>query len=252
MLPSDNAKHATWVLEMADLEHLSIRLDRLLAGVERYVASENRDRFLATCFVGSDALGPANEVGTTAAATSFPLNQAQARALEAKVDKSTFSVIATAVANAKDSIAVIDWNDIKRITGADNWTQFSKAIGGLHRALRKIDRVRKDAVLVWEGEVWIQAAADEDDYTRGSLFIDGPAVDSLRKACGLTEPMEKTDHGRRFKNGDRVKAQPPADLTDKTWYEGTIRSVRGPDEYVVFFETDAAAVMYDKELHPAE
>jgi hypothetical protein len=85
--------------------------------------------------------------------------------------------------------------------------------------------VSKNASLVWESDDWTLIEGAEDDYSRGTVFIDGPAVDSLRKACGLTEPTG-TDNSRRFKNGDRVQAQwTIVDSTDETVYEGTVRSV---------------------------
>jgi hypothetical protein len=85
--------------------------------------------------------------------------------------------------------------------------------------------VSKNASLVWESDDWTLIEGAEDDYSRGTVFIDGPAVDSLRKACGLTEPTG-TDNSRRFKNGDRVQAQwTMVDSTDETVYEGTVRSV---------------------------
>jgi hypothetical protein len=56
-------------------------------------------------------------------------------------------------------------------------------MGGLHRSLRKIVGVPKNAVLLWEGEAWVEDG--KDDYSAGTIAIDGPAVRTLRAVCGL-------------------------------------------------------------------
>jgi hypothetical protein len=171
-------------------EFFSIRRDRLLAG-SALVPADQRAAFFAILFVGSDGLSR-DTADTTAhvidddseSPASFPLSIDQARDLKDKIDEATWAVVKVAVANAKDDVGMIEWSEVKRLTGVTNWNQFAKGrMGGLHRSLRKITGVPKDAVLLWEGEGWVEDG--KGDYSTGTVGIDGPAVRTLRAMCGL-------------------------------------------------------------------
>ena len=175
------------VLNMEN-EFVSIRRDRLLAG-SAFVPTEQRNAFFTTLFVGSDGVAniPNLEVEDDAdAPTSFPLRADQGRELRKKIDEATWEVVKTIVSNAKDDVGTIEWSEIKKLTGVANWAQFAKGrMGGLHRSLHKITGVPKDAVLLWEGEGWVEDG--RGDYSTGTVGIDGPAVRTLRSVCGLSE-----------------------------------------------------------------
>jgi hypothetical protein len=169
-------------------EFFSVRRDRLLAA-SNMVSVEQRAVFFAMVFVGSDGLSdevviaPSNGDDSDTP-TSFPLNVEQARELKSKIDDTTWAVLKAAVSGAKDDVGTIEWSEIKRLTGVSNWAQFAKGrMGGLHRSLRKIAGVPKNAVLLWEGEGWVEDG--KGDFSTGTVGIDGPAVHVLRAVCGL-------------------------------------------------------------------
>lgn len=173
-----------------DHEFVSIRRDRLLAGLA-LIPPEHRTTFLAMLFVGLDGL---SYVGFNRLSpetdndlekpTSFPIDIDQARELKSKIDESTWAVIQKIISNSKDDVGTIEWSEVKQTTGVKNWAQFAKGrMGGLHRSLRKIAGVPKSAVLIWEGEGWVEDG--EGDYSTGTIGIDGPAVRTLRTLCEL-------------------------------------------------------------------
>jgi hypothetical protein len=174
-------------------EFISVRRDRLLAG-SALISAEQRATFFATLFVGLDGLSHAAADTNSAITfdddlekpTSFALSIDQARELKSKIDEATWTVVKATVANSKDDVGTIEWSEVKRMTGVTNWPQFAKGrMGGLHRSLRKIGGVPKDAVLFWEGEVWVEDG--QGDYSAGTIGIDGPAVRTLRTLCGLND-----------------------------------------------------------------
>lgn len=175
-------------------EYLSIRRDRLLAG-SALVPADQRALFFARLLVGLDgvSLEAADTVGTTVVgddysdtSTSFPLSAEQARELRDKVDDGTWEVVKAAVANPTDGVGTVEWSEIKRLTGVTNWAQFAKGrMGGLHRSLRKIAGVPPRAVLLWEGDGWVEDG--KGDYSTGTVGIDGPAVRILRAVCGFRD-----------------------------------------------------------------
>jgi hypothetical protein len=174
-------------------ETLTIRRDRLLAA-SALVPADRRAVFWATLVVGPEGIAlDASESPSSstelvdddaAGPTSFPLTTDQARELKQKVDEATWAVIKATVSNAKDDVGTIEWSEIKRLTGVSNWAQFAKGrMGGLHRSLRKIAGVPKHAVLLWEGEGWVEDGMG--DYSTGTVGIDGPAIHTLRTVCGI-------------------------------------------------------------------
>lgn len=175
-----------------DHEYLSIRRDRLLAG-SALIPADQRAAFLAILFVGPDGLSPGAANDTIAltieddseSPTSFNLSIDQARELKSKIDEATWIVVKKIVANAKDDVGTIEWSEVKQLTGVTNWAQFAKGrMGGLHRSLRKVTGVPKGAVLLWEGEGWVEDG--KGDYSAGTIGIDGPAVHTLRTVCGIS------------------------------------------------------------------
>lgn len=177
-----------------DVETFTVRRDRLLAATA-LVPEAQRAVFLATLFVGTEGTAHRPQVQQSAAEqekadasegpTSFPLSLEQARELRGKVDEATWSVLKAMVANARDDVGTIEWPEVKRITGVANWVQFAKGrMGGLHRSLRSIAGVPRNAVLIWEGEGWIEDG--KGDYSTGTVAIDGPSVRTLRAIFGFS------------------------------------------------------------------
>lgn len=173
-------------------ETFLVQRDRLLAA-SALVPADRRASFFTTLLMGADVLDPDPDgeieiVNGDAFedVQSFALNASQARELKGKVDNATWAVIRAIVANSKAGVGTIDWSEVKRLTGVSNWAQFAKGrMGGLHRSLRKIAGVPGDAVLLWEGEGWVEDL--EGDYSAGTIGIDGPAVRVLRAISGLPE-----------------------------------------------------------------
>lgn len=171
-------------------EFLSIRRDRLLAG-SALIPADHRAAFFATLLVGVDGLSLAIPDAKIAPAiddanssTSFALSIDQARELKSKIDEATWAVIKAAVAHPTNDVGTVEWSEVKRLTGVTNWAQFAKGrMGGLHRSLRNIAGVPKDAVLFWEGEGWVEDG--QGDFSTGIVGIDGPAIRTLRMVCGL-------------------------------------------------------------------
>jgi len=185
-----NWSHSLLGFVMQSSELVQIRRDYLLAG-SALVPPHQRATFFALLLVGPDGLVP-DVADTTALATnsdlgsprSFPLNADQARELKNKIDPATWALIEAAVGNLKNGVATIEWSEAKRLTGATHWGPFAQGrMGGLHRSLRGLVGVPKDAVLLWGGEGWNPDG--EGDYLSGTLAIDGPAVQTLRAVCGL-------------------------------------------------------------------
>ena len=171
---------------MPDSEPISVRRDHLLAA-SALVPEERRAAFFATILVGPEAVSqvsrpsdPSDDV------SSFPLTLEQARELKAKLDDKTWAVIRSIAGNVADDVGTIDWSEVKRITGVGNWSAFAKGrMAGVHRSLRKLPGVPTDAILLWEGEGWVEDG--KGDFSAGTIGIDGPAVRALRLACGLRD-----------------------------------------------------------------
>jgi hypothetical protein len=175
-------------------ETVAVPLRHLLAGAS-LVPEAQRTAFLATLLVGADALAtltkeskaPPTPIGDDDddGPHSFPLNAQQARKLKEKLDPATWAVIRTAVGKVTGGVAMVDWGEVKSVTGVPNWTAFAKGrLGGLNRALRKIDAVPSDAILLWyDDDDWVEDG--QGDYSAGTLRIDGPAVHVLRLVMGI-------------------------------------------------------------------
>ncbi len=171
-----------------DFEFLTIRHDRLLAA-SALVPIDQRAIFFSTLLVGPNALAEfetkADDLtDDTDSPISFALSVEQARELKGKVDRDTWAVVKAIVTEPQDDVGTIDWSEVKLLTGVTNWAQFAKGrMGGLHRSLHKIAGVPKNAVLLWEGEGWVEDG--KGDYLSGTIGIDGPAVRTLRIVCGI-------------------------------------------------------------------
>ena len=114
---------------------------------------------------------------------SAQITPEQARELMGKVDKKTVEFIRRALENETDGTAVIDWSEVKEITGVGNWAQFAKGrLGGLHRSLGSIIGQPR-SILIVEGDGWVEDG--KGDYSAGTLVIDGAAVTSLKAALGV-------------------------------------------------------------------
>jgi len=158
---------------------LEIRHDYLLAA-SSLVPAAQRNTFFAILLMGPEAISEESHVPGINDATSFPLNDEQARELKEKIDEATWELIIAIASNAKDGVGVIDWSEVKRITGVTSWAQFAKGrMGGVHRSLRKIAGVPDGAVLFWEGDGWVEDG--KGDYIAGTVGIDGPAIQSFQK-----------------------------------------------------------------------
>ncbi|WP_156453906.1 hypothetical protein [Methylobacterium sp. CCH5-D2] len=114
---------------------------------------------------------------------SYALTPELANQLMQKLDTATRDLFREALANVKDGVAVIDWADVKRITGVTNWAQFARGrLGGVHRSLNSITQ-STGAKLLIEGDGWVEDG--KGDFSAGTLFIDGPAVQALQAALGV-------------------------------------------------------------------
>jgi len=114
---------------------------------------------------------------------SFPLTTEQARQLIQKIEAKTKNMLKEIVINPIDGVGTITWQTIKEITGVEYWSQFAQGrLGGLHRALRGINKV-PGSILLWEGEGWIPDG--KGDFTAGTMCIDSAAVRALQVVFGL-------------------------------------------------------------------
>lgn len=150
-----------------------------LAAAIKFVPVEDRGEFALTLL----GLNEVEAEQTEGYYRSYPVAPEEAQQLVSKVDKDTNEVLRFALQNVKDGVAVIDWSDIKRITGVTNWAQFAKGrLGGMHRSLSGI--VNKPRVkLLIEEEGWTEDG--KGDFTSGTMSIDGPAVQSLQLAFNM-------------------------------------------------------------------
>lgn len=152
-----------------------------LASALQLVPVEDRGEF-ALRLLGLNDLGPETEIDEEFY-RSYPLTPELASQLMQKLDSATRELFRTALTNVKDGVAVIDWGDVKRITGVTNWAQFAKGrLGGVHRSLNSLTQ-SSGAKLLLEGEGWVND--NKGDFSAGTLFIDGPAVPALQAALGV-------------------------------------------------------------------
>lgn len=152
-----------------------------LASALQLVPVEDRGEF-ALRLLGLNDLEP--ETGADEEfSRSYPLTPELANQLMQKLDPATRELFRVALANVKDGVAVIDWAEVKRITGVTNWAQFAKGrLGGVHRSLNNLTQ-SSGAKLLLEGDGWVEDG--KGDFSAGTLFIDGPAVPALQAALGV-------------------------------------------------------------------
>lgn len=150
-----------------------------LATAIKFVPAEDRGNFALTLLGLSEVEVEALEEFSR----SYPLTPDEAQQLVSKVDEGTGDMLRFALQNVKDGVAVINWSDIKRITGVTTWAQFAKGrMGGLHRSLNKITG-KTGAKLLIEEPGWVED--DKGDYKSGTMSIDGPAVQALQLALNM-------------------------------------------------------------------
>ena len=150
-----------------------------LAAAIKFVPAEDRGEFALTLL----GLNEVEDETPEEYHRSYQLTPEEARQLIAKVDKGTSDMLRFALQNVKDDVAIIDWSDIKRITGVTNWAQFAKGrLGGMHRSLSGI--VGKPRVkLLIEEDGW--ESDGKGDFASGTMSIDGPAVQALQLAFNM-------------------------------------------------------------------
>ena len=161
-----------------DASFVSVSRSALASAIE-LVPFEKRGEF-ALKLLGLDApfVEPAVEEDFH---RSHPITTEVAHQLMQKIDPATKEVLKIALMNVKDGVAVVNWDDIKRTTGVTHWSQFAKGkLGGLHRSLSGLTQPR--AKLLIEADGWVEDG--KGDYLAGSMFIDGPAVQSLQAVLG--------------------------------------------------------------------
>ena len=163
----------------------TIRHDRLIA-CSSFVPLDQRAAFFTMLFLGPEAL-PEEDVSTPfdpEGPKSFPLTIEQAAKLKEKIDKDTWEVLVVTVTDPRDGVGTIDWVKVKEITGVTNWSQFARGrLGGLNRALQKIEGVPRRVQLLWEDEGWVEDG--KGDFLSGTMVIDGPAVAAIRAVARL-------------------------------------------------------------------
>ena len=157
---------------------VSVSHEALVAAI-KFVPVESRGDFALT-LLGLNEVEPetAEEFSR-----SYQLTPDEARQLILNIDKGTGDMLRFALQNVKDGVAVIDWSDIKRLTGVTNWAQFAKGrLGGMHRSLSNI--VGKPRVkLLIEEDGW--ESDGKGDFSSGTMSIDGPAVQALQLAFNM-------------------------------------------------------------------
>ena len=173
---------------MAD-DVVSIPLSNIIDSAQ-FVTSAQRPAFLATLLVGARGyVSVAGEARDGAAdeqngPRSACLTAAQACKLKDKLVPSTLRVIQAAVSNIADDVATVDWSMVKELTGLRNWTVFEKGqLAGMNRVLRSLEGVPAGAILLWQGEGWVEDG--KGDYSVGTLAIDGPVVHVLRSVMRI-------------------------------------------------------------------
>jgi hypothetical protein len=109
---------------------------------------------------------------------SYPLTVDQAQTLLKSIDADTISFLrAVCDNNGSASFALM-----MRIFGIVKWTEFSSRHGrGLTRAVRHITG-DPNARLVW----WLDDEWATDNDPDGEVYIDGPALQALKKATSPT------------------------------------------------------------------
>jgi hypothetical protein len=108
---------------------------------------------------------------------SYALTPPQAEQLLRNVDPKTADFL-KAIAQGNGEIK---FGEMQKIFGIKEWTDFTTRFGkGLTRALRHLTDNSSAKLLWWDDEEW-KSETDKE----GPVYIDGPALKSLRTTCGL-------------------------------------------------------------------
>lgn len=114
---------------------------------------------------------------------STPVSKAQMEELLSRIDTKSVQFLKQLAANNGS----ITWGEMRSIFGidtTDDWTSFSAGYGkGITRALRNILQDKSARLIWWLDEEWDEEAEDWDPY---HVYIDGPALQTLRQAVGIT------------------------------------------------------------------
>lgn len=157
----------------------------------RFVPCAQRPAFFATLLIGAKGcagvagiLADTGNPGIEAGPRSVSLTCVQVRKLKDRLDRATWDVIRAAVENLEDGVAVVDWQQVRKLTGATSWAAFAKGrLGGLNRALANIGGVPPRPVLLWRRDDWVKG--ENGEYLSGTLALDGSAVLAIRSVAGL-------------------------------------------------------------------
>lgn len=131
---------------------------------------------------------PAAPVAQPAAARSYPVTVQVAREVVKRQEKDSvmIQILRMAVSNIVAGVAIVDWKDVRPLTGDMRWGDFGRRHrSALHRSLRSILREEglqntDRAELLWEAPGWTPDG--KGDWLSGELRIDGPAVEAMRIA----------------------------------------------------------------------
>lgn len=112
-------------------------------------------------------------------AKSAPMTRQQAQELLSRIDGKSAHFLKQLAANN----GTIKWADARAIFGIqnqDNWSEFSAGYGkGITRAVRHILGDKSARLVWWIDEEW-------EDMDEGLIYVDGPALDALREASGVS------------------------------------------------------------------
>jgi hypothetical protein len=117
---------------------------------------------------------------------STPITVAQAQDLLSRIDTKSVRVLKQIAANHGD----IEWGEMRRIFGINDgskagWIEFSTSYGrGVTRALRHLTNDKSARLIWWNDGEW-PADGPAGTWDHCKVFIDGPALTSLREASGL-------------------------------------------------------------------
>lgn len=170
-------------------DSLTIPLSTIKSAISQLPQSRRGAMALALLGIDEGEVPEAMALDEDSEFWSYALTLDQARTLVRRQDALTREMLRHAVMNERDGVAIIDWSDVKRITGVTNWSQFARGrLGGIHRSLATIPGVPSKARLLWEGEGWVEDG--QGDFAAGTLAIDGPAVQALKTVLNLPQDAE--------------------------------------------------------------
>jgi hypothetical protein len=114
---------------------------------------------------------------------STPASRDQMEELLRRVDPRSAQLLRSIAASKGGSISWVRMRQIFGIRSKSNWAAYSGSHGkGITRALRNILNNRSARLIWWNDNDW---DSNDWDSAKCAVYIDGPALVSLRAALGL-------------------------------------------------------------------